>query len=768
MRRFILSVGGLFVVALAVAGVTLASYSAIQLSRFERAETRRATFVYALPQGLAPGVNVAAIDLAGSLARLNYVQTKGAPTRAGEFHRTAAAWDVFLRGMPGVAGAGHAQHVRLEVRNDRIVRVTRDGVDVGAVTLEPEVLASAVERRGEEYRPIHLADAPLSLINAFLAAEDRRFFSHGGIDVRGLLRAAWANVRSGRVRQGGSTITQQLVKNRLLTPRRTLLRKLNEAWLAAVVEWRYPKERILESYLNEVYLGQRGGLAIRGVGTAARVYFGKEVHQLTLGESAVLAGMVRAPNTYSPAVNPERARERRDVVLAQMRDAGMIADGDLKRARQEPIRVPATPLPGQPAPYFSDFARQQLEERFDADAISDGGGGQVFTTVDLGLQRFGERAVARGLDRLETSVPRLRHAAHGERLQAALVAIDPSTGELRALVGGRDYQASQFDRAVLAHRQPGSAFKPFVYATALVPHGDKPRFTAASFVEDSPIELTVDGRQWSPRNYHDRYEGRVTVRRALEASLNAATVRVAEGVGLPTIIDTARAFGIESPLSPVPAMVLGAFEVKPLELAHAYLPFAAGGVSRPVTAIRAARAADGTDVPSAAMPSPKSVLTPAEAYLLTSLMEGVVRSGTAARARALGLRADVAGKTGTTNDGRDAWFVGYSPTILALVWVGFDSGEPHGLSGSEAALPIWVDFMRQVESAYPSPAFDPPAGVTIAQIDTTNGKLATPYCPVVGSEVFLTGTEPPVCDEHGGFTRRALQWWQKFRDWLFR
>jgi penicillin-binding protein 1B len=744
--------------------IGLLTYSAVELSRFERAEARRATFVYSAGQSLAPGVHVGLVDLAGILKRLKYTEARTPPTAPGQFQRMVGAWEIFLRG----AGRDRAQRVRLEVQDERIVRVTRDGEQIGVATLEPEPITSAGHRPGEDHRPVRLAEVPPVLIGAVLAVEDHRFFEHGGLDVRGLARAAWANLRAGRVVQGGSTITQQLVKIRLLGPQRTLLRKLYESWLSALLESRYSKDRILEAYLNELYLGQRGALAIRGVGAAARAYFGKDMHQLTLGEAALLAGMARAPNSYSPLLNPGRARERRDVVLARMRDLGKITEPRYRTASREPVRVRPAPALGQLAPYFADYVRQEVEQRFGPEIVWSPRGARIFTALDPVLQQFAEAAVARGLDRLEGSVPRLRRRDPRGRLQAVLIALDPATGQIRSLVGGRDYHTSQFNRAILARRQPGSAFKPVLYLAALAPREGRPAFTAASFVDDAPITLSVAGTAWSPRNYEDKYEGRVSLRRALEGSLNTATVRIAQAIGLPAVIETARALGIRGGPAPVPAVALGAFEVTPLELARGYLPLANGGL-RPQgpAAIRAVDDGDGRELPLADDPATR-VLSPAEAYLMTSLLEGVINSGTARAVRELGVSHAVAGKTGTTNDGRDAWFVGYSSTLLALVWVGFDSGETHGLSGAEAALPIWADFIKRALDVYPPPPFTAPPGITFADIDTTNGKVANRFCPVVARETFLAGTEPEVCDEHGSVTDRIVNWWERFRNWLRR
>ena len=763
MRKW--SVVGLALgVAVSVLLVWTIVYSVIELARFGRAEGRRATLVYSQGQPLGPGVNIRLVDLAGTLARLKYTETRTPPTAPGQFQRAGGAWEIFLRGD----GGNGAHRVRLEVQDDRIARVTEDGQNIPAAALEPELLMSIAHRPGEDHRPVRLDEVSPVLVNAVLAAEDHRFYLHGGLDARGLARAVLVNVRAGRFVQGGSTITQQLVKVRLLGSKQTIFRKVREAWLATLLEWRYSKDRILEAYLNELYLGQQGSMAIRGVGTAARAYFSKDTRQLTLGEAALLAGMARGPNNYSPILNPGRARERRDTVLARMRDLGKIAETEYRAASREPVRVRLAPASGQFAPYFADYVQQEVEQRFGTEIFSPGRGARIHSALDPALQRFAEAAVARGLDRIESSVPRLRRPDPSSRLQAALIALDPATGRIRALVGGRDYQASQFNRATLAWRQPGSAFKPFVYLAALTARAGRPAFTAASFVDDSPITLRVDGAPWSPRNYADRYEGRVSLRRALEASLNAATVRVAQAVGPHAVIETARALGIRSSLAPVPAVALGAFEVTPLELASSYLPIANGGLRLEGPAsVAFVDDADGAPL-SLVEAQAAQVLSSAEAYLMTSLLEGATRSGTAAPVRALGVPRAVAGKTGTTNDGRDAWFVGYSSTLLALVWVGFDSNEAHGLNGAEAALPIWADFMKQALDAYPAPPFAVPSGITFADIDTSNGKVANRYCPVVAREAFLAGTEPEVCKEHGSAADRVLDWWNQFRGWWHR
>ena len=757
LRRLTLFAGALLGILVVVAG-GLAIYSARALSKFERVEARRSTLLYAAPPMLRPGVSVSALDLAGLLGRLGYRESRSAPG-PGQFSRTDSAWDINVG-----SGGGGAGRVNLTVSDGRITRLRQNGTDVQSVALPPELLASAGAGMGENIRPVRLVDVPPMVRTAILAIEDERFYEHGGLDPRAVLRALWANVRKGRVVEGGSTITQQLVKSRLLTPERTLSRKLNEAWLSTALEWRYSKDQILEAYLNEIYLGQVGGSAVRGIGAASRAYFGKEVHQLTLSEAALLAGMIRGPNSYSPTANPDRARERRDVVLTRLRELGKISEVDYRRARREPVKARPTPGNGLVAPYFVDYVRAELERSADMD-LADQHGVRVYTTLDPVLQRLAEAAVVKGIDRLETARPRLRRKGPEERLQAALIVLDTTTGQVRALVGGRDYRLSQFNRAVLARRQPGSAFKPFVYLAALTPRQEGPHFTAASLIEDAPITVVVDGKPWSPKNYDDHYQGMVTVRRALEGSLNTATVRLAQAVGLGTVVGTARALGVEGDLKPVPALALGVFETTPLDLARAYLPLANGGLAPSGGAVDTVTDDSGRAIWSAGRET-RQVIGAPEAFLVTSLLEGVINAGTGAAARAMGVPGAVAGKTGTTNDGRDAWFVGYSSNLLALVWVGFDDGAPAGLSGAEGALPIWSEFMRQALDVYPGGAFPEPAGVIYAKIDAGNGRRATAYCPVVVTEVFLAGTEPPPCEEHGGVTEQIGRWWDRVWDWF--
>lgn len=702
-----------------VIGVTV--WAGATAARLDLDAVQRTPLVFAAGRVLRPGLAIQAVD--ESLDRLGYREVPGVPARPGEFRRSRASREIYLRSRDDVARP--ARRVWLDVRGSRVVEVADSAgtVEAPAVALEPELLTGVGATGQERRRPLALADMSPFIPQAVLAAEDRRFFEHGGLDLLAMGRALAVNTSRGGIVQGGSTLTQQLVKNLALGPERTWSRKAREGVLALVIERRYSKEEILEAYLNTVYLGQRGRAAILGVGAAAQSYWGKDARRLSLAESALLAGMIRAPNRYTPTEHPERARERRDFVLRQMRELGMIDESALHAAIAERPRVrEGTGMPSQ-APYFLDHVRASTRADGDAEVP------RVYTTLDPALQRAAEAAVVRGLDRLESTYRRLRRSQPADRVQAALVALDPGTGEIRALVGGRDYEVSAFNRATQARRQPGSAFKPFVFLAALRrgPNGEPPAVTPVSLVEDTPVALETSQETWVPRNYEDRFEGTVTVRHALEQSSNAVAIRLAQTVGLAQVVRTARDVGFTSRMAPVPSLALGSFEVTPLELATAYATIANGGT--PVTPQAARRPVESGGGSAAPRAAPR--VGPEEAYLVTHLLRGVVDRGTGAAARGLGLNGAVAGKTGTTNDTRDAWFVGYSPRLVAVVWVGFDDGASLGLSGAQGALPIWTDFMRAAASLEEPGQFSVPAGIAFRQ-----------GCGSDGLEAFLPLTEP--------------------------
>jgi penicillin-binding protein 1B len=593
----------------------------------------------------------------------------------------------------------------------------------------------------DERDPVELARVPDQVIQAVLAVEDQRFFQHHGLDLRRIAGALVANVRAGGITQGGSTLTQQLAKNLFLSSSRTPLRKLREAAIALVLEMRYDKRHVLEAYLNEIYLGQDGLRAIHGVGAATRYYFGKDVRKVTLAEAAQLAAMISAPNRTTATRHPDVARDRRDMVLQLMLQQQRITQASADRATGAELTVGEHSSPALDSRYFRDFAVTSVGGHVPARGMT------IYTTLDAGLQRAADRAVQRGLDRSS-----MRGA------EAALVAIDPRNGDVLAMVGGRDYAASQFNRAANARRQPGSAFKPIVALTALERRdGTPPAFTLASVVEDVPLQVGTGNATWEPANYDQRFRGPVTVREALEQSLNVPFARVGLAVGADRIVANARRLGITSPLHAVPSLALGSSEVSLLELVRAYGVLAAAGKLAATRTILA-RGHDRGDVQEDTTTHVAQVVDPAVAYLVTSALEGVVARGTGRALNEDGHLGAIAGKTGTTSDWRDAWFVAYSSSLVVGVWVGFDDGHSLQMTGASAALPIASSFLAQVTPSDGWEPFEVPDGITEANIDNGDGASQS-EC---GSrEVFLTGTEPADagCSPFNGRSWQGVQEW---------
>jgi penicillin-binding protein 1B len=591
---------------------------------------------------------------------------------------------------------------------------------------------SAYEMREE--RP--LSDYPPLLIDAVLLMEDRRFYQHRGVDLQAVMRAAWSNARHGTIMQGGSTLTQQLVRLRYLSRERTFTRKVKEAALAIALEAALSKQEILERYLNEIYLGQRGTYEVHGIAAASRLYLGKEPGALRLAEAALLVGLIRSPNKSSPFVSPRRARERRDLVLRRLLEEGKLGLADYRRALKEPVRVAKSST--VEASHFLDFVRKEVEAKVSRRARVPVL--KVFTTLDVVTQQAAQRAVAQGLLRLDGQQQK---RGTGNALEGALVALDVETGGIKAMVGGRNYRRSQFNRAVQARRQPGSLFKPFVYLAAFEARrgSGTSAITAATVVEDRPLALAVGNERWTPRNFEGRYYGKVRAREALERSLNAATIQIGELAGLSRVLDQARASGIESRLRPGPATLLGASEVSLLEITAAYGTLARGGEWIKPHAIRKV-ADDRGRVLFEDRQQMRRAASPQAAFLVTSLLQGAIDHGTAASSRRLGLARPAAGKTGTSNNLRDAWFVGYTPDLVAGVWVGVDSGASLRLTGAQAALPIWTRFIEQASAGRPTRGFQPPPGMVTARIDPTSGLRVSAGCPGGMDEIFIQGTEP--------------------------
>ena len=689
---------------------------------------------------------VGSVDrLATQLEAMLYQEQTSDNAGPGTFRRGDDWLEVHRRRFPTVNG--EAGHDRLRLRfggsrsGSRIAAVEIDGRNVITAQLDPPLIASYYGRELRERRPFESFDElPEDLIYSVLAIEDSTFLSHKGLSFKGMLRAAWNNLRRQRLAQGGSTLTQQLVKNLYLTRERTFVRKLREAVLAVLLEVRYDKRAIFRAYLNEIYWGRSGSVNLMGVGAASWAYFGKEPADLTLAESALLAGMIQSPSRYSPITAPERARERRDVVLQRLHELRWATDQRLEAARRQPVTARQAPLLAKHAPFFADAMAKEAERRFAVGRLRDTGF-VLLSTLRPADQEAAEKAVAEGVRALEKGWEKGR----GKPLQAALVSVDPTDGSLLAYVGGPSYGASQFDRVTKARRQPGSAFKPVVYAAAL----RDGIATPATIIIDEPLQVDYDGRSWSPKNSDGTYRGPVTARFALEKSLNVPTARLALRVGLPEIAKLARDMGITSRIQPLPALSLGSAEVTPLELATVYATLANGGRRPDVHGLEAVWNREGRRLASDAVAPPIQVLPESVADLVTDMLRGVLDRGTAAGARRQGLTDPLAGKTGTTNSRRDSWFAGYSPDRATLVWVGYDDNSTTRLSGARAALPIWTQFTLGVRPPGGYRAAVLSDGVVEAWIDPATGMLATSRCPRIVTERFLT-TFPPsaICPEH--------------------
>jgi penicillin-binding protein 1B len=612
-----------------------------------------------------------------------------------------------------------------------------------------------LSHRAALWRP--LSAFPPSVVEAVLAAEDRRFYHHVGIDVVAMLRAAAANLRQGGIRQGGSTITQQLARTLFLTEERTWSRKLREAALALLLEVRYSKPRILEAYLNTIYLGQDGDVAVHGLAAAAQHYLHKDLAAVRPDEAAWLAAAISTPNRML-SDQSGRARAARDGVLQAMSQRGAIDEAAAQdaMARQIPSSAARVSLR---APYFVDLAREEVARRLILPAT---GEVRIATSLDPTLQRIAERSVRDGVQRIER---RRGNTARGT-VEAALIALDPVSGSIRALVGGRNYPESPFNRATRAARQPGSLFKPIVYLAAFE-QGAQERstpITPASLVSDEALTVRDGERTWSPKNIDRRLLGNVTVRRAVEESRNVPAVRVALDVGLDRIVDTARRLGIRSPLAAVPSLALGTSEVTLLEITSVYAVLANGGARVSPTTFGAAAMPAG--VQSAEAPPPSAQVVSAEsAFLITHLLRGVMREGTGRASARWGVSEVTAGKSGTSDGLRDAWFVGYTPDLVIGVWVGLDDAGTLGLTGAEAALPIWASTMAAAVRQKPPKSFSAPPGVVFMSVNRDTGKPTSFWCdrgPAV-EEAFRAGTEPQAgCDEpvfaRGG--RSLLAWFQ--------
>ncbi len=728
--------------------------------------------IYALPKQVFVGEKISTQEVAAQLRRAGYTDKE---SKIGTFRLLNGGIEI----NPGPESYHTPEGAVIRVtdgRVDRIVSLEKNGQDLSAYELEPQLITALFEgEQRSKRRLISYHDIPKTMVDAVLAIEDRRFFEHAGVNYYRLAEAALVDLRSGGKQQGGSTITMQIARGFFLTPEKKLKRKLTEMLIAVELEQRFSKQQIFELYANSVYMGQRGSFTINGFGEAAQAYFGKDIKSLTLPEEALLAGMIQRPNYLNPYKSPERALERRNLVLDSMVETGAIKRDDAERAKSVPLKLAPPNVDATDAPYFVDLVKDTLTQHYNERELNENSY-RIYTTLDPDLQHAAAEAVQSGMKLVDEQITKLRtkrvkvgsgkaaktetKVLPGPQAQVALIAVDPHTGEVLALVGGRNYGMSQLDHAV-AKRPTGSIFKPFVYAaavnTALNASDGNAAFTPASMVDDSPTTFTFGDQIYEPRNYKEEYHGQVSARYALALSLNNATVKVAEQVGYDNVANLAKAAGITS-VKATPAMALGAYDASPLDMAAAYTVFANGGTRISPLLVRSLRDAQGNVIEDY-NPEKKSVLDPRVAAVMTNMMEGVINFGTAYPVRSRGFNAPAAGKTGTSHDG---WFAGYTSNLLCVVWIGFDDYSDLRLSGAVTAAPIWAEFMKravQLPQYRDVQPFPQPAGVVQVTLDKVTNRLATATCPDDYTAEFIAGTEPrDTCDqtENRGFFSRIF------------
>jgi penicillin-binding protein 1B len=742
-RVLLYSSAGAFGAFLLVFGFFYLRYSRIIDQRLAGGPFSGSINIYTAPHTVAVGDPVTLGDVVARLRRGGYTTARG--NTIGWYNLRPDAVEVFpgrdsyVGGEPGV----------LHFANGRISRIVslQDNTDRKEFSLEPQLIANITPQDREKRRLVHFSDLPPALVNAVVSAEDKHFFHHSGFDMFRVAKAAYVDMKEHRKEQGASTLTMQLARSIWLHPDKNFRRKFRELLIAMHLEYKLTKQQIFEYYANQVYLGRQATFSIHGFGEASRVYFDKDVSQLTVSEAALLAGMIQRPSYFNPYRYRERARERRDVVLRLMKENGYLTALQYQDAVTAPVKVTPAPAEAGDAQYFVDLMDEELQHRVGEQPTR-----YIYTTLDPDLQEAAQAAVNSGMALVDSELHKgKRSRIPTDQPQVALIALDPHTGEIKALVGGRNYGHSQLNH-VLAMRPPGSVFKSIVYAAALdtaVTGGSK-IFTPASTVDDSQTTFTFDGRTYQPANFKDEYMGNVTLRTALAHSLNNATVKVAQQVGYQRVVDMAHRFGLNEAIQPTPSVALGAYETTPLEIAGAYTVFANGGERVSPTAISLARGNDGTVLYQHSGDS-RPVLDPRVNYLMVSMLQDVLRYGTGAAVRSRGFNLIAAGKTGTSHDG---WFAGFTTSLLCVVWVGFDDYRNLNLEGARSALPIWTDFMTRAARFRPyrdARDFQQPPGIVSVQVCGGTGELAGEDCPDAHSEAFIDGTEPVVtCCHQGG------------------
>lgn len=727
-------------------------YSRVVDSKLKAGPFAETAMLFATPEPVSVGDALTKEELIAALRKRGFTESRS--NRLGWYNERPDGVEIF----PGVDAWVGSEPGVVMIRSGTVQRIvsSRDNTERSRYFLEPELITNLFDRKREKRRLVRFKDIPPVLVNAVISAEDKRFFQHVGFDPLRVMKTVWVDVTEQR-RFGASTISMQLARMFWLSQEKTMSRKAAEAMITLIIEQKLTKEQIFEYYANQVDLGRRKSFAVHGFGEAASVYFGKDIRDLRVEEAALLAGIIQRPNYLNPYRWPDRAKQRRNIVLDLMRDNGFITERQYLEAAGAPIKLAEGGAESTDAPYFVDLVNNQLLEKF-SDIDFQTNSYRVYTSLDMKLQRDAVEAVRIGMQEVDGLLAKRKKSYPNP--QVALVAMDPATGEVKALIGGRNYGLSQLNR-VEAKRQPGSIFKPFVYAALLkgALEGTSAAVTPVSTVVDEPTTFFYDDKEYTPSNFKEQFYGTVTLRTALSKSLNIPAVKFAEMAGFGRVAELAREAGLNG-VKGTPSVALGSYDVTPLDMASAYTVFSNGGTWVEGNFIKEIRSNSGGLIYEY-KPKTKQVLDPRVSYMVVDLMQEVLRSGTGAGARSRGFVLPAAGKTGTSHD---AWFAGFTTKLLCVVWVGFDDNQELPLEGSKAALPIWTEFMKRAH-AYREyrgvQEFSPPDGITTVEIDPLSGELATAACPKPRSEVFIAGTQPQqLCHLHGG-SRTSIASWEE-------
>ena len=744
--------GALFVILTGIFAYFWISHSRMIDETLARGPYITSSRIYAAPKSIHVGDATTSEELRVLLRNAGYGESKS--NRMGWYNTRPGVLEI----IPGPDSFSENDGGVIKIDDGKVKEIIslRDNTPRNSYQLEPELITNIFDQKREKRRVVRYEDIPKVLVDATLSAEDKRFFQHTGFDPLRILKAFYVNMRSNRHSEGASTITMQVARNMFLTREKTWKRKISETLITVQLEWKLSKEEIFSYYANQIVdMGRVGSFAIRGFAEASQAYLGKDIRELTLPEAALLAGMNQQPSATNPFLYPDRALKRRNLILGMMRENGYISDRQYAEASASSLKVTRGTSGANESAYFIDLINEELEKHFSEHDFT-GSAYRIYTTLDTELQKDATEAVRIGMAEVDKILER-RKSKNPGGAQVALVALDPQTGEVRALVGGRNYAASQLNRA-LAKRQPGSIFKPFVYAAALntgLQNGAQTVYTTSSTIVDEPTTFWYDGKPYEPTNYHQASYGVVTLRQALSRSMNIPTVKLAQSIGYGNVASLARQAGMGNARG-TPSAALGSYEVTPIDASGAYTVFAnRGQFSKPywIQSIRDSSGQSQFD----GKPVHKQVIDSRVNYLMVNLMEEVLRSGTGAGIRSRGFGLPAAGKTGTSHDG---WFAGFTTKLVCVVWVGFDDNEDLKLDGSQAALPVWTEFMKRAHNhrEYRGVSnFNAPDGIVSVSLDPATGQLSTEGCPTKITEVFITGSQPlETCALHGG-TRAVAQ-----------